>query len=137
MDASFSPDQAALLAGHVHRVAMAARELAHFSETDPDIVAECGLEVSSLEARMALSGGAPARIAAAAADAAASGRNARVRSEDLDTMTRLEGVLALAGARMDTRIAAIDAEQSQMGLAKLGSLIGFATGAVGLVKSIF
>lgn len=137
MDATFPPDQAAFLAGHAKRLAAAASDLALFADTDPGLTAECGLEIGALEARMTLAGGATARVAAAAEHAAASMQNVRIKRDDLEALSRLEGVLALASARMATRIAAIDAEQSQMGLAQLGSIIGFATGAVGLVKSIF
>lgn len=137
METTFPHDQAALLASHARRVGLAARDLAVFTETDHDLLAECGFEVGALEVKMALFGGAPARIAAAAAEAAAAGRNVRIRSEDMDALSRLEGLLTLAGARMTMRIAAIDSEQSQTGLTQLGSIIGLASGAVGLIKSIF
>jgi hypothetical protein len=49
----------------------------------------------------------------------------------------LEGVLALGAARIGLKVAAMQAAEGQEGMAKLGSIIGLATGAVGLIKSIW
>lgn len=137
MNVSVSPREAAVLSEVADRVMKGAWELSRFQETEPGLAGACGIEVSALEARTILGSGSVNRLRDAAAGATRTGRPTAVNSEDLDQFSRLEGVLALADSRIAQKVAEIDAGQSQEGAAKLGSLIGLATGAVGLWKSIF
>jgi len=127
-----TPEQAQLLSAQVERIAMAASELGRFGETEPDLAGSCGVE-----ARTLLSGGYLQRIAAAAADAVRNRRPATLAAEDVEGLARLEGAVALGSSRIGMKMAALEAESSQEGIAKFGGLLGLATGAVGLYKSIF
>ena len=137
MKLTIHPAQAGPLAARIPGLAAAAREFSLFGEVDPDLARECGVEIGCLEARTLLSGGAPNRIAAEAAEAARLGRPAALEAEDLEAVSRLEAVVALGSARIALKQAALEAEASQEGLAKFGGLMGLATGAVGLIKSFF
>lgn len=137
MKMTLSPDQAQFLYGQIGRIATAAQELGKFGETEPDLAGACGVEVCSLEARTILAGGYLQRLAAAAAESVRSGRPATVAAEDLEAASRLEGAVALGSSRIGNKMAALEAESSQEGVAKIGGLLGMATGAVGLIKSIF
>lgn len=134
---TLSPDQAQFLYREIGRIATAAQELGKFGETEPDLAGACGVEVCSLEARTILAGGYLQRLAAAAAEAVRSGRPATVAAEDLEAASRLEGAVALGSSRIGNKMAALEAESSNEGVAKIGGLLGMATGAVGLIKSIF
>jgi hypothetical protein len=134
---TLSPDQAQFLYQQIGRIASAAQELGQFGETEPDLAGACGVEVCSLEARTILAGGYLQRLAAAAAESVRSGRPATVAAEDLEAASRLEGAVALGSSRIGNKMAALEAESSQEGVAKIGGLLGMATGAVGLIKSIF
>lgn len=137
MDVTLTPREAAVLSEVSERAERGAWELSRFQETEPGLAGECGVEVGALEARTILGGGATGRLREAAASARRTGKPVVVRREDLDQLTRLEGVLFLADSRVGLKVAAIDAGESQEGMAKLGSIIGLATGAIGLWKSIF
>lgn len=137
MNVTFTPDQAGVLGERAERLGAGAQEFARLGENDPYLAAECGVEVGSLEARQLLSGGALQRISMAARESLKTGHPAQMAGSDLDTLSRLEGVVALGSSRIGIKMAAMDAEKQQEGLAKLGSFIGLATGAVGLYKSIF
>jgi hypothetical protein len=136
MNIPLGVQEASLLGEKAAALEMSARTLSAFAEQDPETAAECGVEVNALEARTILSGGAAARISGKCAGAARSGRPVQVDSADLEALGRLEGVLALGASRIGQKVAALDAAHSQEGMAKLGSIIGLATGAVGLWKSI-
>jgi hypothetical protein len=143
VDFTLSPREAAVLSEVSERAVKGAWELSRFRETDPGLAGACGIEVNALEARTILDGGAIGRLKAAAA-ASLSGRPTIVRGADLDQLSRLEGVLALGASRIQVKLAEIDAaEAASAGMAgretaeKIGTLIGLATGAVGLWKSIF
>lgn len=132
MDLIVPSSHAASLGRRAQDAETAARELVRFGETDPDLAADCRVDLGSLEARIILSGGACRRIAEAA------GRQAgTVRAEDLDVLARLEDVVARSRDRIGVRLAAMDAAQAAAPIETLGSIIGFATTAVGLIKSIF
>jgi hypothetical protein len=137
MDVTLSPREARVLSEVVLRVEKGAWELSRFEDTEPGLAGECGIEVGALEARTILSGGSLGRLKEAARSVMETGRPVVVRREDLETLSRLEGVLSLADARISVKVAAISAGESQEGMLKLGSIIGLATGAVGLWKSIF
>lgn len=134
---TLSPEQAQFLYQQIGRIATAAQELGNFGETEPDLAGACGVEVCSLEARTILAGGYLQRLVAAAAESIRSGRPATVAAEDLEAASRLEGAVALGSSRIGNKMAALEAESSQEGVAKIGGLLGMATGAVGLIKSIF
>lgn len=137
MNVSFGPDVAGRLAEKAAYVQMAGKELALFGEAEPWLAAQCGVEIGALEARTLLSGGAATRIGHLAGEAAAAGAPVVLAAEDLEALSRLEGVLALSSSRIGQAIAIMDAREQSSGFDNLGSVIGLATGAVGLIKSIF
>lgn len=131
-----SPGDALRLAQAAGRAAEAAQVIALFGEAEPDLAGECGVEVCALEARALLSGGAPDRLARAAAEAARTGRPATVSADDFSAVTRLEAVAALGRQRIDLKAAALDAEASQEGLARLGGILSLASSAYGILKTV-
>lgn len=137
MDVPLSPREAAVLSQVLDRAHGGALELSRFQEMEPGLAGECGIEVGALEARTILQSGSLGRLKEAANAAQRTGRAVGVRREDIDQLSRLEGVLSLADSRISLKVSTIDAGESQEGMAKLGSVIGLATGAVGLWKSIF
>jgi hypothetical protein len=134
---SFSSQEAAFLGVRAAHIQEGARELALFGETEPVLSSECGVELPAFEARTILSGGAPQRIALAAQESAQTGRTLSVAQDDLESLSRLEGVVALGSSRARVHLAAVEAAEQQSGLNKLGGFIGLASGAIGLVKSIW
>ncbi len=137
MNVPFGPEAAVRLAQKAAYVQMAGSDFALFGETEPFLVASSGLEVSALEARILLSGGAPARVAEAAGRAVLHGTPVTVDAADLEAVARLEGILTVAAARLGQAISQIDSQTQSSGLETLGSAIGLATGAIGLIKSLF
>lgn len=137
MNVSFGPEVAARLAEKASHVAMAGRGLAGFGEAEPWLASQCGVEIGALEARTILSGGAAERVGRAAQEAAQSRRPVLLASEDLEALSRLEGVLAVTTNRIEQTLALIEARESSSGMDGLGSFLGLATGAVGLFKSLF
>lgn len=138
MNVSFGPDVARRLAEKAAFVQMAGRELAHFGESEPWLAAQVGVEIGALEARTILAGGSAVRVGQEAEEAAMSGRAVVLAAEDLEALSRLEGVLATSSARMSQAIATLDARAQGPGIMdSLGSVIGLATGAVGLFKTFF
>lgn len=132
----FAPEYGPLLAQRTVGLAASARELALFGETDPDMAGACGVEVCALEARSLLAGGVLSRISAAAAAAVQKRTSVVLAAEDVETLSRLEAVVSLGSSRIDLKLAALNAEASQAGLANIGSMIGLATGVVGFIKSV-
>jgi len=130
-------EQARILHEKVGQLAGAAVELGRFGETDPDLAGSCGVEVCSLEARTILAGGYLQRIAGSIASALQAGQSVNLAAEDLEALSRLEGAVALGASRIELKRAALEAEAGQEGISKIGGLLGLATGAVGLYKSIF
>jgi hypothetical protein len=137
MNIAVNPRDAALLGQKAVDLSLSAQELAAFAVQDPGMANECGVEVNALEARTILGSGICHRLAGKCIDAVKAGRTIQVDAADLEQLSRLEGVLSLGSARISLKIAAFDAAQGQEGMAKLGSIIGLATGAIGLVKSIW
>lgn len=135
MNLLLDPRSAALLAEKTAHLIVAGRELSAFGEEDPTLAGECGVEICSLEARTILSSGAPLRVAQLAGEAARSRRQVSVSSQDLETLSRLEAVVSMGSSRINLKLAAMDASASQEPIARLGSLIGLATGAAGLIRS--
>lgn len=137
MNLNFSPAHASILGERAVRLAGSAAELASFGEADPELAAECGVEIGALEARSLLGSGACVRIATAAADSVQTGRPASLAAGDLEALSRLEAVVALSSSRIGLKLAAADAAAAQEPLARLTNLLGLAGGAYGLIKSIF
>ncbi|HXX94254.1 MAG TPA: hypothetical protein VEN81_11520 [Planctomycetota bacterium] len=137
MNITLSPREAGALSEVSARALQGARELSRFQETDPGLAGACGVEVGALEARTILGSGAVGRLWEAGAAAYRSGRPAVVRGEDLEALSRLEGVLALGASRIGQKVAELDGAQGEDLGAKLSGLISLATGAIGLWKSIF
>lgn len=131
------PALAGPLAARIPGLISAANELSSFGEADPAFARECGVELGCMEARLILLGGAPSRVEAAMNGAVRLGQPAAIEVVDWDAVNRLEKVVASGLSQMDLKKASLEAEASQEGLAKIGSFMGLATGAVGLFKSFF
>jgi hypothetical protein len=136
MNLPLDPEKAAILVDRTVRLAGSARELALFGETDPFLASECGVELGALEARMILSSGAVDRIARAASEAIQSGRTATISADDIEALSRLEGVVSLGSSKIELKMAAMDASASQEPITRITNLLGLAGGAYGLIKSI-
>jgi hypothetical protein len=137
MKTTFDPRTAAVLAERAVAIQGASAELASLGEFDPGLAGECGVEVCSLEARTILAGGAAGRVAQIAAEAAQKGQSAVIATSDLEALSRLEAVTVLGSSRIGLKLAALDAEAAEEPKARIGSLMGLATGAVGLFKTFF
>lgn len=137
MDFLLRPQEAARLGDRAETVAMQARELALFGESDPELAAQCGVEIGCLEARQLLSGGIAQRIADAARESVQTNRPLKLSEAHLEAISRLEGVVALGSSRIGVKLAAIEAAEKQETLSMLGSVAGVATGVVGFIKSLF
>lgn len=136
-EAAFHPAHAAALAARSRRLQEAAAELAGFAEREPELAALSGIEVAALEARSILSGGAAGRVCLSGADCAARGVPLSASRADLDALSRLEGLVVLSDARIGMRLAAMDAAERRGHLDGVGTVIGVASGAIGLIKAIF
>lgn len=128
------PQHAALLAERAACLEAAAEEICRFRDMEPELAALCGLEVSALEAQGLLASGGPRRVAATSLSAARSGHEARLDPGDVVALARLETVVAMGNSRIASQMAAIDASRKT---ADVESVIGLATGVVGLFNSIF
>lgn len=131
----FGPEAAKALWSKVDQVRMAGAELSSFSEKEPFLAAQCGVELAALEARAILSNGAADRILGLATQGAQQRRPFAVFEQDMRAMGRLEGVVSLASNRIAQRYMAMESEGSNS--AKLGSVISLVSGAVGLIKTFF
>lgn len=131
----FGPEVARALAVKVRHVGMSGAELASFGEEEPALAAECGVEIAALEARTILAGAAADRIVASADQAARLGRPFMLYEADVRAMTRLEGVVSLASARIAQRYMALEGAQSNV--SKLGAVVNVVTGLAGLVRTFF
>lgn len=136
MNFSLSPEQAEFLSGRAARIAASAHWLGEFGETDPDLAGACGVEVCALEARTLLGSGLVQRIQAAAGEAVQYRRPVLLASDDLEGLARLEAAVSLGSSRISIRLAAMEVEAGQEGMAKFGGLLGLAGSVWGLVKSI-
>ena len=114
-----------------------AEALAQFADADPDLAQGAGVEVSALEAKSILAGGFIDRVVATSLGSARSGRHASLAASDFQAVTRLETLLESSDRRIAARLAAYDAQEARSGIEGIGSVIGLATGAVGLLRSIF
>ena len=113
-----------------------AQALVRFAEADPDLALAAGVEVSALEAKTILSSGAPGRVAGAAAGIGRTGQ-AVIAPADFQAIGRLEALLFSSDQRLGQRMAQLDQARASSPYENLGSMIGLATGAVGLIRSIF
>lgn len=129
------PDAAATLAERALDLGERAEALAGFAAEDPDLAREAGVEVAALEARTILGSGAIGRVARAGLDGARWGRPVSLAGHDLEAVTRLEGIIATSTTRIGQRLAALDRTPSF--LERAAGVIGLASGALGLWKSIF
>ncbi len=136
MNLTLNPGTAAQLAEKTAHLIGAGRELGSFGADDPALAGECGVEICSLEARTILAGGAPERVAAVAWEGARVRRPITISSQDLEAISRLEAVIAMGSSRIEQKLASMDASASAEPMAKLGSLIGLATGAAGFIRSL-
>lgn len=134
---TFRPDLAQFLGAKAHEVRMSGSEFARFGEQEPWLASQVGIELGSLEARMILAGGAADRVVAISAESIRTGRPASYDQADLDQVSRLEAVLAQGNARIGHAVAILDQQgEGPSVMQGLGSIIGFATGAVGLIKML-
>lgn len=137
MNIQYAPQYGPVMVERTRVLADSARVITDFDETDPDLAGACGVEVCALEARSLLGSGVLSRVSAAIAAAAQKGTPFMLTEEDVAAMDRLEGSVSRGLSRIDLKLAALNAEASQQGLATVGSLIGLATGVIGFVRSIF
>ena len=123
------PEEASFLASQARALAVAARAVIAFVEAEPELASRAAVEVPALEARAILGRGAVGRIL--------SGSHQGVLAADFDDVSRLEGVMALA----DARIEAFEASLSQAGdgvqIGRLSEVLGIASTAVGLLNTVF
>ena len=123
------PEEASFLASQARALALAARAVIAFAEAEPELASRAAVEIPALEARAILGRGAVERILA--------GSRSGVSSADFDDVSRLEGVMALA----DARIEAFEASLSQAGdgvqIGRLSEVLGIASTAVGLLNTVF
>lgn len=136
MNLTLNPGVAAELAEKTVQLIGAGRELSSFGEEDPALAGECGVEICSLEARTILASGAPYRVASLAGEGAQRRRPVTISTLDLEQVSRLEAVVAMGKSRIDLKLATLDASASQEPMARLGSVIGLATGAAGFIRSL-
>ena len=137
MRTTFDPRSAALLAKHAARIQGSGHELAALGEADPELAGDCGVEICSLEARTILASGAPARVVAMAGEAARRGQPTSIETADMEAVSRLEQVVSLGSSRIALKLSALEAQAAQEPTVRMGSLMGLATGAVGLFKTFF
>lgn len=136
-EATFHPAHAAALSERSRRIEEAAAALSGFAEREPELAALSGVEIVALEARSLLSGGAARRVCLSGADCAARGVTLSASRADLDALSRLEGLVALGDARIGVRLAAMEAAEQRGRLDGVGTVIGVASGALGLIRAIF
>jgi hypothetical protein len=137
MNVVLGPSEAVGLAEKAAALDGAARELCQFVDSDPSLAGQCGVEVNAVEVRTLLMAGAASRIFQRGTEAGRLGKRMEVSTEDLEQLSRLEGVISLSASRIALKSAALEAADGQDGMAKLGSIIGLTTGAVGLVRSFW
>lgn len=136
MNLTLNPGTAAQLAEKTAQLIGAGRALASFGEEDPSLAGECGVEICSLEARTILAAGAPYRVSSLAGESARQGRPVTIATQDLEAVSRLEAVVSMGSSRIGLKMATLDASESAEPMTKLGSMIGLATGAAGLIRSL-
>jgi hypothetical protein len=132
---SFGPEVAAVLLQKVGQVRLSGLELSSFSDREPFLAAECGVEISALEVRSILGSGSVDRICVAAESSRKSGMGFAVSRADMELMNRMEGVIALASSRIAQKYMALEAADSSS--SKLGSAISVVSGIAGLIKTFF
>jgi len=132
---SFGPEVAFTLLQKVGQVRLSGIELSSFSDREPFLAADCGVEISALEVRSALGSGAIERIVAAAEGARRSGMGFVVMRSDMEVIHRMEGVLSTASSRIANKYMALEAADSSS--SKLGSAISVVSGIAGLIKTFF
>ncbi len=126
-----------MLRRKAEQVRLAGSELAAFSDREPFLASECGVEISALEAKTILGSGTVDRVISAAAGGEQYGRGFTVSRGDLEAVHRLEGVLSLASSRIAQKYMALQGQADGSAAHSLGSAISLVSGVVGLVKSIF
>jgi len=137
MNVSFSPEMARVLAEKAKQVHLAGRELALFGEREPFLASDCGIEIGSLEARTILSSGATGRVYEAADAAGRAGKPVVLAAGDVEAISRLEGVLAMASSKVAQKQAALESAEGP--IARIGQFLGLAATAanvIGMVKQI-
>lgn len=137
MTRMFSSEDAEILGQRALSIGEGAEALSRFAQESPELAQMAGVEVSALEARSILQSGSVQRVIHAAMGSAQARRAAAIGAGDLEAMTRLENVLALSGSRISASVQALDQQKARGGMDTLGSVIGLATGAIGLWKAIF
>lgn len=137
MTRNFSSEDAEILGRRALEIGEGAEALSRFAQESPELAQMAGVEVSALEARSILLSGAVQRVIQVALGSAQARRPASIGAADLESMTRLETVLALSGSRIGASVQSLDQQQARGGMDTLGSVIGLASGAIGLWKAIF
>lgn len=134
---TFPAQEAELIGRRALELGESAQALSVFAEESPELAQMAGVEVSALEARSILRSGVIPRVAAVALGNARTGRPAVIGGPDLETISRLEAIVTLSGARIAASVNSLDQQKSRSGMESFGSMIGMATGVVGLWKALF
>lgn len=133
----FGPDAARALAAKADQIRMSGTVLTSFSEQEPHLAFECGVEMAAFEARGLLGSGAVDRVVAQALQGERTRRPFMVSDQDMKAIVRLEGVVSLAASRIAQKYMALEAENKQSSQVQLGSVISLVTGAAALYKTFF
>jgi hypothetical protein len=128
----FPSEDASYLAAKAKSASLAARELVAFCSEEPELAGQAAIEVLALEAKSILSGGAVERIVLAAR----SGSPA-VRRDDLDAAFRLDTIASLSSSRLSALGVALEGEESDAPMNKLGGIVSIAATVLGMVKTIW
>lgn len=137
MNRTFSAEEAEVLGRRAVELGESAEALSLFAQESPELAQLAGVEVAALEARSILRSGAIHRVVATAMGSARIRRQAQIAAPDLESMTRLEAVVQLSGARINASVQSMDQQGSRGRFDTLGSIIGLASTAVGLYKALF
>lgn len=129
---AFLPEDAAYLAAKARSASMAARELVSFWSEEPELAGQASVEVLALEAKSILSGGSLERISAASKSS-----SPVLQREDLDAAFRLDTIASVSSARLAALATAMDSEESDAPMNKLGGIVSMAATVLGLVQTVF
>lgn len=128
----FLREDVTYLAAKADGDAKAAKELVSFWSENPELAGRAAVEVLALEAKSILSGGAVERVMASSR----SGRPT-LRQDDLDSVFRLDTIMAISSARLAGLEAALDGEESEAPIHRIGGYVSLAATVLGIVNTIF
>jgi hypothetical protein len=129
---AFLPEDAAYLAAKARSAALAAKELVSFWSEEPALAGQAAVEVLALEAKSILSGGSMERVMMASR----LGKPV-LRQDDLDSVFRLDTLTSLSAARLAGLETAMEGDESDAPMQKLGNIVSIAATMLGIVKTVF